>query len=247
MKYKHLVWFVSLSLILVALFSGCGPSKPRVERIDLDRVISIMMETLKGMDKEVAASGETISSGEKLGETKDQNTKKLAPMTGMDAEKEKLFLKRFAENLNKAHLKSTPIGVAMLDNGSVEGFDDPNENMKRDGGEKVIFKIHIDKQRDRVIASDPNHGYHRDHSLSTGLGGLMMGYMIGRMLNRQSSSGFDTRQFEQMKMSPPAPQTPAPQKSVATGKPMEEKSAVGAKKPTGGSKGFAPKSKGGRR
>jgi len=119
--------------------------------------------------------------------------------------------------------------------------------MKRDGGEKVIFKIHIDKQRDRVIASDPNHGYHRDHSLSTGLGGLMMGYMIGRMLNRQSSSGFDTRQFEQMKMSPPAPQTPAPQKSVATGKPMEEKSAVGAKKPTGGSKGFAPKSKGGRR
>jgi len=102
---------------LVALFSGCGPSKPRVERIDLDRVISIMMETLKGMDKEVAASGETISSGEKLGETKDQNTKKLAPMTGMDAEKEKLFLKRFAENLNKAHLKSTPIGVAMLDNG----------------------------------------------------------------------------------------------------------------------------------
>ncbi|MBM4328377.1 MAG: hypothetical protein FJ118_14580 [Deltaproteobacteria bacterium] len=245
MKHRYLAWLVAL--ILVVTVVGCGPSKPKVERIDLDKVISIMMETLKGMDKEVAAPGAAVGSAEKAGEAKDKEGKKLAPITGMDAEKEKLFLTRFAENLNKAHLKSTPIGVAMLDNGAVEGFDDPNENMKRDGSEKVIFRIHIDKQRDRVIASDPNQGYHRDHSLSTGLGGLMMGYMIGRMLNRQSASGFDTRQFEQMKASPPASQAPAPQKSVATGKTSEEKSAVGTKKPTGGSRGFAPKSKGSRR
>jgi len=245
MTYKYLALLVSL--ILVFALVGCGPSRPRVERIDLDRVISIMMETLKGMDKDVAVSGEAITSVEKFGETKDKDSKKLAPITGMDAEKEKLFLKRFAENLNKAHLRSSPIGVAMLDNGAVEGFEDFNENMKRDGSEKVIFKIHIDKQRDRVIASDPIQGYHRDHSLGAGFGGLMMGYMIGRMLNRQSATGFDTRQFEQMKMSPPSSQAPAQQKSVATGKTPEEKSAVGTKKPSGGSRGFAPKTKSRRR
>jgi hypothetical protein len=239
MKYRYLVWFISL--ILVAIISGCGPSKPKVERLDLDKVISIMMDTLKEMDKEAAASGTTGGTVEKATTTTDKEKRNAAPITEMDAEKEKKFLENFADNLNKAQLRSTPIGVAMLDNGTVEGFEDPNKNMKKDSGEKVLFKIHIDKKRNRLIASDTIQGRHRDHSLGPGLG-LMMGYMLGKMLNRQSSSGFDTGQFEQMKMSPPAQQ-----RSVATGKSPEGKSVSGAKKRSGGSRGFSPKPTGSRR
>ena len=55
----------------------------------------------------------------------------------------------------------------------------------------------------------------------------MMGYMMGKMLNRQSSSGFDARKFEQMKMSPPASQTPPKGRSTATGNPSGERSVTG--------------------
>ena len=128
----------------------------------------------------------------------------------------------------------------MLDNGTLEGFEDPNKNNKKDSGEKTLFKLYVDKKRDRIIATDTIQGRHRDHSLSSGLGGLMIGYMLGNMLNRQSSSGFDTRQFEQMKMSLPTPQASTQKKSMATGKAADEKTAGAVKKKSGGSKGFKP-------
>lgn len=241
MKYRYRFWLACL--ILAAVVLGCGPSKPKVERLDLDKVISIMLDTLKEMDKEAAHSGAVVPSIEKADANTEKDKKKVAPLTEMDAEKEKTFLQKFADNLNQAQARSTPIGVAMLDNGAVEGFEDPNKNMKKDPGEKRLFKIYVDKKRDRLIASDTIQGHHRDHSLGAGLGGLMMGYMMGKMLNRQSSSGFDTRQFEQMKMSPPASATTPQGRSVATGKSVEEKSVTGAKKSSGGSRGFSPKSK----
>ncbi len=248
MKSRYLVCFVAL--MTAAIVAGCGSSKPKAERINLDKVISIMMDTLKETDtvketdKKATVSDPIVRPGETTSTSADKDKPKVAPITKMDAEKEKKFLEKFAENLNKAHLKSTSIGVAMLPDGAIEGFEDPNTNMKKDAGEKSLFKIHVDQKRNRVIASDTVHGQHRDHSLASGVGGLMMGYMLGRMLTRQSASGFDTRQFEQMKMSPPASQTPAQRKSIATGKSAEDGSGV--KKPSGGSRGFTPKSRGGR-
>ena len=166
----------------LTLLLGCG-SNAQVEVIDLNRVLDIMQKTLD--DNQATRGAEFQGKGE-------------------DPEAQKAFMQSFneqyAENLNAAKLMSQPIGTSVQADGSISGFVDPNRNMNQDAGEKQLFKVELDAERNRLIATDTQNGYHRDHGFS--MSGLMVGMLIGHMLSGQRSAGITGSRFSNMKMSP---------------------------------------------
>ncbi len=172
------ILLAALSLVVVA---GCGG--PRVDVIDLNKVLSVMTATLDKMKKE---------HGNK---TIDQND----PIAKQKFMKE--FNTRFAKDLNAAKMISKPIGTRIEADGSVLGFTDTNKNMVRDYGDRPIFKIEIDIARNRLIATDLQYGYRRDSHFS-GMSGLVTGMIIGSLLSRQRSFGITGSRFSNMRMSP---------------------------------------------
>ncbi|MCA9566535.1 MAG: hypothetical protein KC656_01790 [Myxococcales bacterium] len=128
------------------------------------------------------------------------------PKVQAKPELEAMFLKTFAANLNKS--KETigygkPLGVAFEKDGSFLGFEDPNGNMTKDAGEKDVFKVEVDWERERLIATDLQHkDYHRDHTYRPSGMGFFGGYMVGRMLGGQTSAGITSSRFSSMTMKP---------------------------------------------
>lgn len=122
------------------------------------------------------------------------------------------FLGLFAANLNKAKVLSKPLGVRLEPSGAIVGFTDADKDMTKEAGDDDVFKIEIDPQGGRVIATDLRHGYRRDDSYS-GIhggyyagGGFFTGYMLGSMMNRQNSyyaqPGHVRPNYRAMSMSP---------------------------------------------
>ncbi|MEW6348139.1 MAG: hypothetical protein AB1646_03700 [Thermodesulfobacteriota bacterium] len=211
--------------------SGSGAA--RAELIDLDKVLKIMADTIKELEPKKAADStgpktdaaidkqETPKAPTARDTIKELEPKKAADSTGPKTDtatekqetpktptaqnkiKEKEFVTKFAENLNQAAVYSKPIGVAMLQNGTVQGFEDPNKNNTKDGSdEKELFKVQFDDKQKRLVASDRN-GYHRDHSFGMGMGGFFMGYLLASMMNRHQAAGLNPNRFDNTKMSQP--------------------------------------------
>jgi hypothetical protein len=203
----------ALILALVVGLLGCGseepkkapappPPPPRVI-MDLDKALKIFAETLDEQDLNAVANASPqeleamASAGADPSATKNRLTGKL------DKAKEDQFVKSFSANLNKAKIVPEPVGVVMLDDGTLQGFSDPNRNNMKDGpNEKEIFRIQLDEKRGRVIASDPVNHFDRDRQYGFSAGGFVSGYLLGSMLGRQQASGVDTSKFASMKMSP---------------------------------------------
>lgn len=77
-------------------------------------------------------------------------------------------------------LHSNPIGVKMLKDASFEGFDDSNNNNIKDSGDKKLFRVEIDFEGKRLIASDSEGRGFTGSGLMTGLlGGMLMGRLMG--------------------------------------------------------------------
>jgi hypothetical protein len=114
---------------------------------------------------------------------------------------EEPFLTRFPGRLNKARVLSRQITVSLLPNGVILGFIDANNNKVKDGQEEDIFRISVDQQRGRVIASDGKNAHHRDYQYGNFLDGFFTHYLLGTMLSRQQQTGFDSSKLADVKMS----------------------------------------------
>ncbi len=211
--------------------SGTGTSR---EVIDLDKVLKIMADTIKDLEPKKT----TDSSEPKT----DAATDKPKAPPAQDKIKEKEFLAKFAENLNKEAVSAKPIGVTMLQNGTVQGFEDRNKNNIKDGSdEKELFKVQIDEKQKRFVASDPQ-GYHRDHGFGMGMGGFFMGYLMSSMLSRHHAAGLSPNRFDNTKMSQPGyHRTAATQARTApkAGGTSGTPGSSGAARSRGGSGGFS--------
>lgn len=153
---------IGLTILGLSLIAGCS-SEERV-RADLHRVMDIAsttMETFKS-DKEGDAA---------LNE----------------------FNTEFQKNLNTMKPEAYPgtVGVNLEKDGSFHGYADENNNQAKDAGEPEIFKLEIDTENKRILASDGERV--ADHSIAGMMGGLagglIAGMLIGSLLNRQRAAG----------------------------------------------------------
>lgn len=161
-KKSLLITLLSSTILL----SGCGESNYAKSNIDLNRVLDITVNTLQ-------TYGETISK--KSDPNADQAFWGLA--------------EKLAVNYNNAQPKiyDGNIGVLPQKDASILAYVDSNVNNMLDRDtEKLLYKIEIDGENARVIASSSS-GEVKDQPFSAG--SMMTGFLIGSLLSRQSSAG----------------------------------------------------------
>lgn len=159
---------ISSTVLALSLLAGCSGGGDTRTKADLHRVMDIAsttMETFKS-DKEGDAALEE-------------------------------FNKEFEKNMNSMEPKAHPgpVGVALEKDGSFHGYEDKNDNRVKDSGESEIFKLEIDTENKRILASDGERV--ADHSIAGMMGGMaagmLAGMLIGSLMNRQRSSGVNTQ------------------------------------------------------
>ena len=141
--------------------------------IDLNLVLDITVDTLHAMQEKLdrqKATSESIPDD-------DQTFIELA--------------ETLSENYNKAQPKfiESQIGVSAQADASLLAYADTNLSTTLDEGEDLLFKIEIDGQNARIIASSRS-GAINEHGFSGS--GLLAGYLIGSMLSRQGRAGVNT-------------------------------------------------------
>lgn len=155
---------IGSTILGLSLLAGCSGESNTQTRADLHRVMDIASTTM-----------ETFKS-DKEGD---------AALTE--------FNKEFEKNLNtmKPEAHPGPVGVALEKDGSFHGYEDKNSNQVKDSGEPEIFKLEIDTENKRILASDGERV--ADHSIGgmmAGMaGGLIAGMLLGSLLNRQRAAG----------------------------------------------------------
>lgn len=168
------------------LLAGC---EKKSATADLDRVLGVTTESL----------------------TKFENT-------SSDVNKDNVmdkFSDTYAKDLNTVQppLNAGPIGVNPQKDGSLLGFDDKNNNKIKDPGEKDLFKMEVDTENNRLVAS--SEGEVRESGFSGS--GLLMGMLIGNMLSRQRVAGAN-----------PAARKATPKRSASSVKSNSFKSRAGS-------------------
>lgn len=79
-----------------------------------------------------------------------------------------------------------PVGMRLEDDATFMGYADANANLQQDEDEKDIFKLEVDTENSRLIATDMT-GETVGHRFSGG--GLLAGLIIGNLLARQTRAG----------------------------------------------------------
>ncbi|MEE9310754.1 MAG: hypothetical protein V3U64_07005 [Cocleimonas sp.] len=132
---------------------------------DLDRVLGVASNSMTSFETKNSSNMEALNEGNVMDK----------------------FSSSYASNLNASQppIHTGPIGVKSEKDGSFAGFDDKNNNGVKDEGEKDIFKLEVDTENNRLVASDD--GVVRESGFSGS--GLIMGMMIGNMLSRQRATG----------------------------------------------------------
>ncbi len=165
---KQLLIASSLSVLLFTACSG-GDGDPRAvaPKANLEKILEITTSELKKFEE------------------KHKDTTKEKAMSD--------FSLSLADTLNATEPKVYPktLGVVAEKDGSFTGFEDNNVNKLKDEGERTAFKIEIDGEKQKLIASNS------ERSAESGIGGLMMGMaggmmmgmLLGSIMNRQSATG----------------------------------------------------------
>lgn len=85
-----------------------------------------------------------------------------------------------------------PVGMSLREDAAFIGFEDKNGNAVSDPGEKDLFSVEIDGERNRIIATDlaSGEGTYRLSGTS-----LFAGYMLGRLMSRQGRAGVKPSSF----------------------------------------------------
>lgn len=179
-----------LTILLILVFSGCTSQKKEV--VDLDKVLAIMQSTLDELNQSTPIKSDY-----------DDNTGESflpIPPENQNEDFNQIFIQNFQTNLNNAHLATGNLGVFMPQDGSVEGYIDYNNNASQDINEKTIFRVEIDVERNRLIATDTQNNYRRSTGYSFARG-MFAGYLLRSMFGRQRGMGIMPSRFSNMKMS----------------------------------------------
>ncbi len=158
------------------LLASCTQKAPGV---DLDRVMKITTQSMQQYEQ--------------------------TNLSGVEGKMDDLAMAQFsrdlADDLRMAQppLYTGPIGIAVANDGSIQGYNDRNGNYLRETGEEDLFKIEIDSQNNRIIAS--NDGVVREQGMGMG-GGFMMGMLMGSLLSRQSAAGIRPGAFNNKRATP---------------------------------------------
>lgn len=229
--------FASLILIAIGIsfFSGCQ-SRTAVEVVDLNKVLDIYDRAVKSKEDPELANSETANSTTANSAAANSTTEDK-PTTEENAEDTKAFLKLFADELNKASLIKSTIGVDIQVSGIIRGFVDRDKNGSRDlsgSNEPLLFTIEFDKQGERVIATQTVAGqqYRRDHHYGSGYRNYYyFHHMRNSMWSRQNSYYSSSRpqpNYSGLSMSSPNYHTAAVSKAQAASRASSRSSARGS-------------------
>jgi hypothetical protein len=180
----------------VYLYSSNNSSPSFVEEeIDLNLALDITVDTLH-------------SYSDSLGDQKPEGD---AAFLG--------FAETLGTNYNLAQppLYKEQIGVSPQADASLMAFSDTNMNRTWEEGEAILFKIEIDGEQSRIIASSNSGAVNEHHFSGTS---LLAGYLIGSMMSRQRGAGVTSKQLASKKptSSQAAARTRAGSGSHSTGK-----------------------------
>jgi hypothetical protein len=185
---KNILIIAVIGVVLYFVFAPSDNGTGAAPGIDLERVLDITANTLSRDDSEVPPQNDARANtaANAAGNTVDNGAAAAAVATSTTA------LNGFRDQLQLAYnsatppLYSQPLGVAIDKDGKIVGYADPNANATQEGGEKKLFTIEVDGEKQRLIATDTS-GVARDHGFSGT--GLLTGMLIGSLLSRQSSAG----------------------------------------------------------
>jgi hypothetical protein len=159
----------------VYLYSSNNSSPSFVEEeIDLNLALDITVDTLH-------------SYSDSLGDQKPEGD---AAFLG--------FAETLGTNYNLAQppLYKEQIGVSPQADASLMAFSDTNMNRTWEDGEAILFKIEIDGEQSRIIASSNSGAVNEHHFSGTS---LLAGYLIGSMMSRQRGAGVTSKQLASKK------------------------------------------------
>lgn len=164
---------VAMACSFALLISACSPSSEN-------------NSSLAEMNKALNVASNTMTSFEQKNTPANQGTKAVVnEANAMD-----VFAKDYAKNLNQdpslAHLGT--IGVKPEADGSFSAFGDTNKNQIKDANEKELFKLELDAENNRLVASNENGVQEQPQQMGMGTG-LLMGMLLGNMLSRQRMTG----------------------------------------------------------
>ena len=160
-KIKYVIYaVVGIAVVFALINDKNGSTGGGTTRADLDQVLNVASGTLDSFENREDVNKENV----------------------MDK-----FAGSYMQNLNSSQpaLNNGAIGVESKADGSFSAYNDSNNNMTKDEGEKDLFKLEIDSENNRLVASDET-AVRDSHFSGTG---LLMGMLIGSMLGRQRASG----------------------------------------------------------
>ncbi len=191
MKKLHLFNSI-LVVLLLMIFSSCSSQQKEV--IDLDKVLTVMKSTLDQLNQTTPILAEVNP------DVAEAESFLPIPPDQQNVGHTQTFIQTFETNLNNAGISKNKIGAVMAKDGSVEGYLDYNKNGTQDINEKTAFKIEIDAERNRLIATDTQNKYRRSSGYSFAQG-MFAGYLLRSMFGRQRGMGIMPSRFSNMKMS----------------------------------------------
>ena len=156
---------LSLTTIICGAFALTACDQKKSATADLDRVLGVASDSMVSFESKNSSNLEALNEGNVMDK----------------------FSSSYASNLNASQppIHTGPMGVKSEKDGSFAGFDDKNNNGIKDEGEKDIFKLEVDTENNRLVAS--NEGEVRESGFSGS--GLIMGMLLGNMLSRQRATG----------------------------------------------------------
>jgi len=168
---KYILGALFVGYLVISIFSGGS----RSGGIDLAQVLDRTNVALKSFQTHLDEKQIT-----KL------NDEVLDPLTG---------LMQTAMNMEPA-IHTSPIGVELVKGATFQAFDDKNMDNIQDNGEPNLFKVEVDFDGERLIASIGG-----EHSTSSGIArGLFTGMLLGHLMGRQRSAGIRSGHFANRKV-----------------------------------------------
>ncbi len=166
---KNIIGLVVIAAIGAYLFLGSGGNSSRA---DLSKVLERTEVSLKLFQDHLKKNNIQTVSKEHL----DQLT---------------VFMQRV---MNKdPAVYTSPVGVTLLKDTTFEGFKDANKDNVKDAGESKLFKVEIDFEGKRLIASDGNGGGFTGMGLASG---FLLGSLMGNLMGRQRAAGVGPGHFK---------------------------------------------------
>lgn len=166
--HKSIKYISKITITAAAIaLSACSVSGPNQSEAKLSKVLDIAKNTMTRMN--------LTDSKVKASESAD------------------LFAINLTDAVNYNKVYNQQISIIAQKDGSFDGFYDNNLNNIKDSSEKSVFKLEVDGNSNKLIASNSDS----NKSVSSGfnMSGLFMGMMIGNLLSRQSSSGISREQM----------------------------------------------------